>query len=674
MASSRARRRIVTASTATLLTGVWLIASRGLPARVALMFEAGLPPNPWFVPGSAGILYVILPVTILVGIVAWMLPGLLLTASWRRDLDFAPWVMHGFLVSLLSQWGLGALATRISTGPVSDTAFLVAWLALMLFGLIAYVRREARGCTLEGDETPRTGRRLLLSAGLVLAGVLLLLPKIFWQDLGPDAFEALELGRSLAWFALPRVPTEASILGLGAGMVPQAAPIRWFILLYGPIEAAARLPLLLSLTPILAGLIGLIEVRAPRRLGRIEEVGVALGVAMVTMAVGLHATYSPYAVDLASPTAIEFVAVVLVLGAILAFWRDEALTFLALSGVALLARPTAAVIILLAGLGTMVLEPGRRSRTLRLLVGVLGVWVLLYLAYERLFVLRASLDTAEYTAGGIIDRFHFLTFTDWRRLIWVAAPAGFIPFLSLFRLRKLDDVGRSAAVATLLSFGVVAVPAFVALHHFVPMMLLPIAVFWRLQVHERSGSARLLGAYALLSVLAVGLALPPHLGVSRGFRDIGRQTDNRIAGFGGEDYPSHRAAVLAASASLGTLFLADWAVPDAAEELVGGPQILYYADRRERVEPNTDILFLVQSSGDPAPEGALRVSDVGGASAFVLDSLAWQSIRFTPPPGVSLSRLYRVPRATFRQYIGEPAGNYDTSLSNWPVVWRLFNR
>jgi hypothetical protein len=362
------------------------------------------------------------------------------------------------------------------------------------------------------------------------------------------------------------------------------------------------------------------------------------------------------------------------IGALVAFWRDEALAFLAFSGAALLARPTAAVIILFAGLATLAFEPARRVRTLRLLVATFVVWVAVYLGYERWFVARTALDLGTYSAGSIVDRFHFLTLTDWRRLVWVAVPAGILPFVSLFRFRTQDVVARSAAVATLLSFAVVGIPAFVGLHHFVPMMLLPIAVFWRLLLHNGSGRGRVLGAYALVSLISFGLALPPRFDINRDFRELGRRTLDRTGRFGGEDYTRHRAALMVAQAGAGTLFTPDWDVPDASVDLVGGAQFVYYARQSEPGERTDDTLVLIQSSTEPAPSGAVRVAEAANSTVFVLDSLAWDAVRTAPREVEFLSPLYRVPRATLRQYVGEPAGNYDTSLSNWPVVWKLFQR
>lgn len=672
MPSSPSTRRALGACGVTTVALGSLFALRELPARVSRMFESGLPANPWFVVESVGLLYLVLPLAVLTGIAAWMLPGLLLTAAWRRDLDFSPWVLQGFFVSLVAQWVIGAAAAWVSEGAIADSVLLGAWFALTLGALAGFVWRTRRGPPLERVETP-TPRRLLISAGLVWLAVILLLPRIFWQDLGSDGLEAFELGRSLAWFGLPRVPTEASVLGLGAGMVPQALPIRWFIVLWGPIEAAARIPLLLYSPPLLAGLIGLSEVRASRRLGWGGELGVALGLAMVVAAVGFNSTYSRYAVDLASPTSIEFGAVVLVIGALVAFWRDDAFFFLGFSALALLARPTAAVLILSAGIATLALEPTRRRRTLQLIGGVCGVWILVYLAYERGFVAQTSLESDAYSTEGLIHRFQFLTMTDWRRLIWVAAPAGILPFLFLFRWRGLDAIGRSAAAATLFSFTIVAVPAFVGLHHFVPMMLIPVGVFWRWISRNPSKRAPILGTYALVALVTFSLGLPPRFHVARDFREIGRIIHDRVGGYGSDDYTLHRDAQMVANAGVSTLFSAGWEVPDPAVELVGGPEFMFYARRGIDVDPTVEPVVLVETTAGPRLDGGITAGP-DGARFVVLDSLAWQAVRDAERPTVPVSRLYHVPRSTLHRYIGEPAGHYDTSLSNWPVLWRLFQR
>ena len=82
-------------------------------------------------------------------------------------------------------------------------------------------------------------------------------------------------------------------------------------------------------------------------------------------------------------------------------------------------------------------------------------------------------------AGSTLSRLRYLTFFDWRRFAYIVFPGGILPALTLLMFWRQDRFSRALTVVTSVLFFFFYFTAFIALHHFVVGMVLPVVVFWR---------------------------------------------------------------------------------------------------------------------------------------------------------------------------------------------------
>jgi len=655
-----------------LAVAIVVAAGLGLPGvlrRVAGLYPEALPPHPFFIPDHGLLLYVATPLVVL-GMVGMLLaPGFLMTlvtgGSGRPGL-LAATTFGGALILR----GVAHSALKLSgVLPLGAGAFVVTEVVLdaVLLGLLALRLRSGRPVALPSE--PEDRRRLWWMVALVVLTAVLLLPALFWQDMTEDGAEALEIGRSMASYVVPRFPTSVSgLMGMGVGMLTMAYPNGWFVSLIGPIEAAARLPLALYLPVLFAVITDLIEHRSPRRLGPMAETAIVLALATYVVAMVFSASYTPYSADAAAPAAFETLTVLCIAATILFAWEGRTWWMLAFALLACFARPTGLLVLGLLAVGTVTLAPAQRRGQLVRLAMAIVLCVVAAMLYERVLVPRKA-DGLQvgYASGSILDRVRYLTFTDVRRLLFLVVPSGILPALALLFWRRQDPLARQLTLFCVLYFLFFYVQAFVSLHHFVPVMVLPVVVHWRVAL---AGDARWpAGAAVFAAAVSLVLSLPRSFPADRPTRELGRAIDVRVGNLNG-DWPAYRDA-LQARIGVRLLFRPEWEVADPARERVGDALgMLYYASGT-RTAADT-VNYVIQLDGAAAPEGFTAVGIQRGLAMFVRDTARWRHDRETPPNTDFRSALYRIPRSTLYKFIGHSAHAYQVDLARMPLVWRLF--
>jgi hypothetical protein len=500
--------------------------------------------------------------------------------------------------------------------------------------------------------------------------VILLLPAILWQKLNADGFEAMEIGKSLTSTLLPTFLGKSGTVGLGIGMVPMAYPVSWFILLTGPLEAATRLPMAIYLMVVFAALLALIEHHTPRRLRPMEEAVVLLALAVYTTAMSFSSGYNNYYADISSPAAFETLTIVFILASGWFLWTGRHAWFLLFTVAGFLARPTVLLFVILLGAGIALVSKENRKTPLVMIGVAIGLWVALLAGYEHIYLASVSGDSGTgYPASSILYRFQYLTFNDYHRFIYAAAPAGLLPVISLFAYRLHDPLSRCLVIVSAGYFLVFYIPAFTSLHHFVPVMIIPVIVLWRLLIRHTESflPTAVTGAVALL---CLWFSLPEHFQVTKTYSDIGKRMEYRIGEYNG-DYTSYRQS-LAGTRLFSHYFRADWDVDDPAKELVGGDQLLYYASRRK--SSNQVIDYMIQPANAEPPADFTLLARESTGSAWVRDSMILEKDRHNPPPTGYRSRLYDISPETLFFYKGVPAHNYSINLGSLPLLWRLFKK
>ncbi len=662
------RRRAAATGTLLGVATVGLVLTRGIPATVRNLYPDTLPVHPYFVADHWLLLYIGLPLACLTAVTLLLLPGVFLALALGRDERFEVVLVKGLGLSLVLHFSTTALAKLVLPHPLNPGVFLglVIGSGVATWGiLLLRLRRLGERRWPQLDRVAR--RRLGWMTAMVVVAVVALVPVLFWQDMNPDGFEALEIGRSLSWTVLPRFLTKSGLVGLGIGMLPMAYPIHWFVMLFGPIEASTRLPMVLCLPVLFASVIALIELRSPRRLRSIEEASIVLALATFVVALSFSASYYPYFADIASPAAFETLTVTLMCGAAYFLWAEKPSWFIGFAVLCYLARPTGLLVIALLGLGLFLFVPESRRRTAALLAATIGLWGLLYAGYE---VLIPALTGARpgYPAESILDRFRFIRVDDWRRLLFLIVPSGILPVVALFMFRRQDRIAKSLTLAILGYFLVFYFPAFTNLHHFAPIMVLPVAVVWRVILPARP-RPWLTGAVIAGGLVALTLSLPRHFHIDRTMRRIGSATVYHIGEYGSADFAAHRASY-EGQELLHALFPADRDVADPATEFVGGLQLVYYATHADGPGPATNYLVQPQSAAAPTGFSIVAADDIG--AAYVRSHAEWERDRLGHAPTDYRSRVYAIPRETISRMWGVRTRSYTVDLNTLPGLWRLF--
>ncbi len=598
-----------------------------------------------------------LALPLLVSAVSWVLlaPGVLLLASTRAERSLPQLVLLGFGLShalLIVATSLGKVAGLVpyTRAPFLATTGLLVALTASLYAYRAH-RGDARRFSRE-DLVPASAF-VLIGAGIAAA----FLPELFWQDISDDGFEAVEIGRALQWVVVPRFPNQSGFLGLGIGMTTMAWSNHWWMLIFGPIEAAARLPIAWHAGALTAGIAVLAELGAGRRLLAREWMALTSGVACVLIVLSFNASYGLYFADISSPPAFEAMVVALFCGMLYTAWTSQWSWFLLFGFLGALARPTALLVGVLAAAAMWLVARDRRGDAARLGGYTILAFLLAYVSYE-VIAARALRETAGigYQSGGLVGRFQYLTLTDPVRLLWVILPAGVAPWLAMLAWRRQDPFAR---VITLVSVAYAALflpLAFTNLHQFVPAMVLPLIVYWRLALRQppdwRWTSVATMGC-----LLSLATAMPRTRQIDRVSRATGTLIDFRIGRFDG-DFPAYREAIRASESVL-SILPRDWK-SDLTDGRSGERELLYYAMLPKPAD--TRINYVIQRPDAPPPANMIPIRSGKGWSAFVADTVLWRAARAQSSSLRWRSRAYDMTPPVMWSFVGIPAHKYDVDV------------
>jgi hypothetical protein len=619
-------------------------------ARAAALHGLAGGPHPYLQPPHAGLLYLWAPVVAISGFVLFLVPGALLVLALGLARRVEEWVVLAFACSVTLSALLGTAAKLAVGPPLTWQQLALAWLGAGAAATLLLAWRLANGAALWWPLASRPDRRRALwMAGATHVGIAALVPKIFWEDFNVDGVEAFEFGRSLGRHLLPYWELQDGVFGFYHNFVLFAYPNHWFLSLFGPYEAAARLPYFLYLAVVFAGLLLLIEHGVRPALSRLEEGAVWLGLALYTVVQVFNTNYDPFFADLAEMAATDTLFVACFLAACWALWTERWVWLGAFGVMTSLASPGG--LLLLGGLAaaTVVSAADRRWTQVKALGGVMLACAALgaghEILYNRLFLGGIN---DQFSAWNLLRRLYPPTVTDVARLNALLFPSGILPACALLLVRRRDPIAWALAGTTLVYFGVLYVQAWTSLHQFTPVMVLPTVIFWRLYLgRSRSAQRWLLPALVGGIVLALVLSLPRHFEISLAGRALGLATAYRVG-----DYERLYEQALRAGDSLYALLPSDYRLQYPEQPWGMDPNSwIYYATREK--PPGTLVNYVVQAAGEPAPEGFTRVGEGGGAEVYVRDPELWRRHREPALPRVVQSPLYEpIYRRTYAFFRG----------------------
>lgn len=650
------RRRLMWLAGALLLLAAPAVLLRSaIPAAAALHPLAG-PDAPWIPAAAAGLVLVAAPLAAAGAIVLFMTPGLLLALALDRAPTAEEWVLDGFVLSLVSVSAFAALTQVVIGRALTGGAFAVAVLLLSGSALAVALLRLRLGTAPRWPLASPHARSTLAGMLLVpVAIVIALAPKFYWEAFNGDGAHAYEASRLLLEQAVPFFqPGSGEIRGFpGTTSFLFAYPTSWFIRLFGGHEVSARLPLLLFLPPLAAAIIALVNERRAAVLGEAERwlVWLALGVYVVVIA--FSATYSPYSADIALPATQDTLLVVGFLGYVLSFLRRSWGWTAAFAFLTYASLPNG---LLLLGFWLVAWFLVRRPLPWRdTVVGgaILFGCMVAGAALPALIALGGMpVPGGEYGLGGLLIRFAFLQLTDWTRLAYLVVPCGIVPAIALLFWKRQDTIARAMTLVTAAYFVFAFVQAHSPLHYYIPAMVLPLVVYWRMDPAAGIRRVPILVSTAAAAVLALALSWPEEPGPFTAARDVGRSIEIRFAGYERLD-----PAALRAGDVLWRMIPYDWN-RDVPESSFGGSPIVFQHYAHTRTGDDGPPNAIVQPAGDPAPPGAVAIADGAGARIYVRDTAVWHAQLALRPATPAGARIYQEPRGIlFRSVplVGGPA-------------------
>lgn len=611
----------------------------GAIGRASALASVATPANPWFVAGHAALLYLLVPLVAFSACTLVLTPGLLLAFAIGRSRTPSEWLFYGFGISLVLVSVASAMAQSIAGAALRGTVYALVLLGLSAAtGVIAWWRAKQRPPTVA---LSRDAWRLEL-AGLVAIAVVayyVLSPKLLFESFNGDGAHAFESSRLLLRHAMPFWPDSAGAIAGFPGITSMlfAFPNAWFLRLFGEVEFAARIPFLLYVPLLGAGLLTL------ARAGRDEFVmeGVTLAALLISLAsyalaMAFSATYNPYSADIALPATQDTLLMIVWLGVPIAAIRKETGWLAWFIALAYISLPSGLILVGFWIVARWLIVRPRPWREILLTGGLLlGTMVIAAFLPRLLLALGSAPPGGEYGLAGILRYFAFLQFTDLTRFLYVAIPCGLFPGIAIFAWRSQDPIARALTLVTLAYFLFFFVQAHVSLHHFVPAMLLPVAVALRVAQGHRLAGRIWLGAAAI----ALLLALPRRFNVHDAGRTVGATVVQRVG-----DYSASDAAVFDASTLLEMVFPYDWdpAVPNRS---YGGSPLVWNRYARHQETINADANYLLQRLTDPVPAGWRVVgSDSAGTVVLVRSDSILAAHRALRPPTPAGSRWLSIPR------------------------------
>lgn len=638
---TRANARALVA--ALLLTSLpAFLATRVGPAISALAGEidAGGSYFSWIDPG---LLYILMPVAVLGALILFMSPGLVGVLALGRGSDLWSWLLEGFVVSLVS---ISLATTVVQTAlrrPLVGAPFIVLVLLLTAVAGILLYMRTARSRPTPWPLANRRARLILASlVGVPLVFLVALTPKFFWESFNGDGTHAFLAARLLLFNPLPFFSPEAGVIAQWPGINGLTVPYvpSWFVRLFGQTEAGVRLPLVLFIPILFAGIAALAEAGRKTELTSRALALMWASIISFTLVMSYSATYDPYAADIAMPANHDFLVMIFCFGAMAAFVNRDTPWLVLWTLLALMTSPGSLPIFgLLLAAWFVSARPLPWRTGIGYGLGLLGCLVILSVVPVVLGALGVQMVGSEHSPVALfLSKFEYLAVLDFERFLWVAVPCGIYPVVGLFGWRGWDTITRALILLTLALFAMYYIIAVLSLHYFVAAMLIPLVVFWRKYGARRMGRIPLAACWAGAAA-AIWLALPSGTGIYVAGRTIGESIDVSAV----EGFATMNPKALRMTRELKELFPIG-ARPDVPSEAYGGSPLtwMYYASQESAA--GTPKNYALVPPGTEPPAGATEVINNDIAAIYVYDLDKWESDRTLQPENSRGKEIYAVSR------------------------------
>ncbi len=598
--------------------------------------------NLYFIPEQTWLLYIWGPLVVLSASLFFLSPALIALVTRPASRQVSNWIISAFGLALVINSLPIVILQGESSMPIKGLVFIGMILVVFLMGMLFSFYRIRSGNRFEIQSNlpgfRKTTFSMLVTPWLLLVG---LAPKFYWESFNGDGAHAMEVVRLLGQQALPfwdpAAGEVASFPGLSSLLF--AYPGSWYFRLFGEYEASIRLPYILFLVALFASLLALIEHERWRPLKSWENWLVWLALVIYTITLAYSATYSPYSADLALPATQDTLFLATYFGFILAYLRRETGWWVLFLVLCMTALPSALLLVaLFLGVILLLWRPVPWNDFGR----ILGVIFLFQLGSLGLtpFLRWIGYPTPgdEYQVLGLLRRLAFLQWEDVRRVLFMVVPGGILPALSLLAWRWQDRIGKTLSLVCLAYFLFFYIQGYTVLHYYIPAMILPLVVFWRIDRFNKQVRPVVFGmASLLLGFLAFYLSLPanPEIDLS------GRQVGSAIRVATG-DYQNLDSTVYRSSMLLAKIFPYDWDPLVPYLSYGASPLVLNYYAHHPSSAVDTVILIQDQAKAPPLGWGLLLSQEQ--FHIYVRDLKTLKDLQGLRPPTPAGSLLYSLPR------------------------------
>ncbi len=621
---------LITAGILTALCGRFSI------GNVSALYPLASAPQPYFIWQHTGLLYLLLPLVVAGSFILLMAPGAISILLLRQARNLSEWLILGFGVSLLLMIGLG-VGTKFITGASTPFIFITIWTIVVFCLLVILIVRARSGADQRWPMEGRSDRRRLIWIALMIyAVVVAFLPKIFWEDFNLDGIEAFEFGRSLSSHFLPHWEIFDNVFGTYANFFLFAYPNHWFLSLFGPFEATARLPYVLYLLLTFAALVLFIEAGKSSKLGWREEGTVWLALIAFTIVQAFSTNYEPFFADLAETAAPDLLQIVCFLSACYALFSRRLRWFRLFAWMVFAAGPGGLLLLVSLGAAVILSRMPEKRELLKEVGVILFLCGVVTLLYETLYInMFLGGVNDQFSMKNLLRRLYPPTVTEFVRWNALLFPSGILPALSLVTVRKRDQPEWVISIVTILYFGAIYIQAWTSLHQFTAVMILPLVVFWRLFLDSSVTRRRWIYPTVLFTtLLSFIFSLPPHFQINQATREFGIVTVYEVGNYD-HDYET----TLRGGTSLYALFPQDYRI-NYPNQIWGTDHrvLIYYATRPK--PKGTVLNYFVQPASESPPPEASVVQSTDGVVVYVRDFSLWEKHRERQYPQVPGSPLY----------------------------------
>ncbi|WP_366193567.1 hypothetical protein [Meridianimarinicoccus marinus] len=426
------------------------------------------------------VIYLGVAVTALTSSALIFAPGILLALGLSGPVQgMTSVVLKGLIWSLL--WltlAPGAIGMALAQ-PLTGAGFSLFLVLSALPGALLVARR---GLPEGVSQNAGQDMAALLAVPLLLLAVLL--PKFVWENFNGDGVHSYYSLRNMVLTGTPFWPKEAGDMASYPSLSTSSAVVfsSFTLRFFGENELSARLSVLPQLSFLTVAVLGLVRWHRPAPLGNGAVVALVLALVLFAATLGWHATYHPSFADIALPLAREPLVVVAALGVVWFFLQREYLWLFAFLLLLLLSIPSAVGLIgMWLGAVFLVWRPIPWKRLF--LASGLTMAAMAVTGVAPMVMVQFGLPVPgdEFSSGNLLRRLRFVSVAEVERFWFWLVPCGLLPGLAVLTWFWQDRLSRALSLVALGYFALFYLQAYRVLpHHFAPVPILSLIVFWRL--------------------------------------------------------------------------------------------------------------------------------------------------------------------------------------------------